>query len=46
MASVNLDSNMVDPSRKTWNTFVEIALEWEPTLKLIYESQNDKLDDG
>jgi hypothetical protein len=29
---------MVDPSRKTWNTFFEITLEWEPALKLIYEA--------
>jgi hypothetical protein len=35
------DNNLVDLSRKFWNTFFEIALEWEPTLRLIYDSQKD-----
>jgi len=34
---------MVDPNRKTWNTFVEISLEWEPGLKDIYVKLNDSL---
>jgi hypothetical protein len=37
---------MVDPSRKTWNTFVEIALEWEPELRMIYEKEDMKMDNG
>ncbi|PIZ00491.1 hypothetical protein COY62_02180 [bacterium (Candidatus Howlettbacteria) CG_4_10_14_0_8_um_filter_40_9] len=37
-----LDENffLVDQSLKFWNTFCEIALEWEPTLKIIYDAQN------
>jgi hypothetical protein len=27
---------MVDPDGKTWNTLIEIILEWEPKLKQIY----------
>jgi len=35
-------SRMVDPKDKTWNTFFEIALEWESDLKKIY-NELDKL---
>ena len=37
---------MVDQRRKTWNTFIEISLEWEPILKQIYDNQDCELDSG
>ncbi len=30
--------SMVDRNQKYWNTFVKIALEWEPKLRIIYDS--------
>jgi hypothetical protein len=37
---------LVDPNDKFWNTFFDIILEWAPTLKQIYqpEENNNKLD--
>lgn len=33
---------MVDPSRKFWNTFFEIALELEPVLRIINNANEKK----
>jgi len=33
---------MVDPSEKTWNTFIDLVLEWAPILKQIYQEQDEK----
>jgi len=31
---------LVDWDEKTWNTFIEIVLEWGPILREIYSQEN------
>lgn len=33
---IGSQSILVAPDRETWNTFVELILEWYPALKEIY----------